>query len=331
MRLTWKKLSLAAFGCMLGTQASAAALPGEGVSVEPVYTVQEEMFQTIIVDKALEKLGYSVQAPKMVDYNVGYTSIANGDVTFMTTNWDPLHDAKYAKAGGDKVFYRKGYYITGAAQGYLIDKKTAEKYHITNIAQLKNPKIAKLFDADGDGKADLTGCNPGWGCAAVTNYQMKKFGLSKTVDLKEGNYSAVIANTIARYRAGKPVIYYTWTPNWVGGILVPGKDVVWLQVPFSAIPGDPNADTALSNGKNYGFNMNSERIVANKKWAQKNPAAAKLFAIMKLNIKDVSSENLMMRKGQSSEAEITQHADEWIKSHQSEFNQWIEQAKQAAH
>ncbi|OLT68771.1 hypothetical protein BI334_30540 [Moorena producens 3L] len=29
--------------------------------------------------------------------------------------------------------------------------------------QLKNPKIAKLFDSDGDGKANLTGCNPGWG------------------------------------------------------------------------------------------------------------------------------------------------------------------------
>ena len=48
--------------------------------------------------------------------------------------------------------------------GYLIDKKTAEKYHITNIEQLKDPKIASLFDANGDGKADMTGCTPGWGC-----------------------------------------------------------------------------------------------------------------------------------------------------------------------
>ena len=35
--------------------------------------------------------------------------------------------------------------VTGAAQGYLIDRKTAEKYHITNIAQLKDQKLAKLF------------------------------------------------------------------------------------------------------------------------------------------------------------------------------------------
>ena len=53
----------------------------------------------------------------------------------------------------------KGVYSDNAAQGYLIDKKTADQYKITNIGQFKDPKIAKLFDADGDGKADLTGCN----------------------------------------------------------------------------------------------------------------------------------------------------------------------------
>lgn len=60
---------------------------------------------------------------------------------------------------GDKKFYREGVFVNGAAQGYLIDKKTADQYKITNIAQLKDPKIAKLFDTNGDGKADLTYCN----------------------------------------------------------------------------------------------------------------------------------------------------------------------------
>jgi glycine betaine/proline transport system substrate-binding protein len=62
----------------------------------------------------------------------------------------------------------------------LIDK-TAEQYHIKSIDQLKDPKIAKLFDTNGDGKADLTGCTPGWGCEAVINHQIDAYGLSKTV------------------------------------------------------------------------------------------------------------------------------------------------------
>jgi glycine betaine/proline transport system substrate-binding protein len=121
-------------------------------------TISEETFQTLLVSRALEKLGYTVEKPSEVDYNVAYTSIAAGDTTFIATNWQPLHDDMYAAAGGDNKFYRKGVYVSGAAQGYLIDKKTAEQYHITSIDQLKDPQIAKLFDTNNDGKADLTGC-----------------------------------------------------------------------------------------------------------------------------------------------------------------------------
>lgn len=51
----------------------------------------------------------------------------------------------------------------------------------------------------------------------------------------------------------------------------PGKDVVWLQVPFSSLPGEQkNIDTKLPNGANYGFPVNTMHIVANKAWAEKN-------------------------------------------------------------
>ena len=136
-----------AFATLVSTSTFAADLPGKGITVQPVQsTISEETFQTLLVSRALEKLGYTVNTPSEVDYNVGYTSIASGDATFTAVNWQPLHDDMYAAAGGDKKFYREGTFVTGAAQGYLIDKKTADQYHITNIEQLKDPKIAKLFD-----------------------------------------------------------------------------------------------------------------------------------------------------------------------------------------
>ncbi|MGO2507478.1 glycine betaine/L-proline ABC transporter substrate-binding protein ProX [Vibrio hibernica] len=341
MKTTWmtktrttKAITGALFASALTFTAATYAenLPGKGITVQPIQsTVAEETFQTLIVNKAMESLGYTVEPTKEVDYNVGYTSIANGDATYLAVNWAPLHKDKYEQAGGDDKYYRKGQYITGAAQGYLIDKKTADKYHITNIEQLKDPKIAKLFDTNDNGKADLTGCNPGWGCEPVVNHQMKDFGLEATVDNNQGSYSAIIADTIARYKNGESILYYTWTPYWVSGVLVPGKDVVWLEVPHSSLPGDrSDIDTTLPNGKNYGFQMNSMRIVANKKFAEENPAAAKLFAIMKLDINDVSAENLMMQKGQNKPADIEAHANGWIKAHQKQFDAWIKQAKAAA-
>ena len=239
-----------AFATLISTQTFAADLPGKGITVNPVQsTITEETFQTLLVSRALEKLGYTVNKPSEVDYNVGYTSLASGDATFTAVNWTPLHDNMYEAAGGDKKFYREGVFVNGAAQGYLIDKKTADQYKITNIAQLKDPKIAKLFDTNGDGKADLTGCNPGWGCEGAINHQLAAYELTNTVTHNQGNYAAMMADTISRYKEGKPVFYYTWTPYWVSNELKPGKDVVWLQVPFSALPGDKNADTKLPNGR----------------------------------------------------------------------------------
>jgi len=320
-----------AFATLVSGSALAADLPGKGITVQPVQsTISEETFQTLLVSRALEKLGYTVSKPSEVDYNVGYTSIASGDATFTAVNWKPLHDDMYTAAGGDKKFYREGVYVTGAAQGYLMDKKTAEKYHITKIDQLKDPKLAKIFDTNGDGKADLTGCTPGWGCEAVINHQIDAYGLSNTVVHNQGNYAAMMADTITRFKEGKPVLYYTWTPYWVSDVLKPGKDVVWLQVPFSAMPGEQkDIDTKLPNGANYGFPVNTMHIVANKAWAEKNPAAAKLFALMKLPISDINAENAMMHEGHSSEADIQGHVDGWISAHQQQFDGWVKEAMAA--
>lgn len=68
--------------------AGANDLPGKGIKINPVQsTISEETFQTLIVAKALEELGYDVQPIKEVDYNVAYASIANGDATYLATSW----------------------------------------------------------------------------------------------------------------------------------------------------------------------------------------------------------------------------------------------------
>ncbi|TXR51406.1 glycine betaine/L-proline ABC transporter substrate-binding protein ProX [Reinekea thalattae] len=324
-----KSILAVAAATSLSLNAIADDMPGKGVEVTPVQSaIAEESFQTIVINKALEQLGYDVQDIKEVDYSAGYTSIANGDATYMAVNWYPLHNGMFESAGGDEVFYRKGAYIEGAAQGYLIDKKTADKYGITNINDLQDPKIAALFDTNGDGKADLTGCQAGWGCEGVIEHQLDAFELRDNINHNQGQYAAIISDTIVRYNEGQPIFYYTWTPYWVSGKLVPGKDVVWLEVPFSANPN--GTDTTLPNGKNYGFEINQERILANKEFAMENPAAAKLFEVAKLPINHVSAENMLIANGEDSQQQIEAHAENWIKANQATFDSWIEQALAAA-
>jgi glycine betaine/proline transport system substrate-binding protein len=312
-----------------GLAAHAAAdLPGKGIKVQPLQSaIAEETFQTLLVSRGLEKLGFDVQPIKEIEPATGHIAIANGDATFLADHWDPLHADFYKNGGGDTKLFRKGVYSGNAAQGYLIDKKTADKYNITTIDQLKDPKLAKLFDSTGDGKADLTGCNPGWGCEAVIEHQLTAFGLRDTVSHAQGTYSALIADTITRFQKGQPVLYYTWTPYWVSGVLRPGKDVVWLEVPFSSLPGEQSKlDTQLSNGKNYGFTLNTQRIVANKAFTDKNPSAAKLFEVMSLPVGDINAQNKRMKSGENSQKDIAQHTDAWIKGHQKTFDSWIAKA-----
>ena len=312
--------------------AFAATLPGTGIKVQPLQnTIAEATFQTLLVTKALQKLGYDVQPTKEIAPPTAHIAIANGDATFMADHWNPLHADFYRNAGGDAKLSRTGVYSDNSAQGYLIDKATATKYKITNISQLADPKIAKLFDTDGDGKADLTGCDPGWGCEAVIEHQLTAFKLRNAVTHKQGSYSALIADTITRHKEGKPILYYTWTPYWVSGVMVPGRDVVWLEVPFSSLPGEQaRIDTKLSNGKNYGFVVNQQNIVANKTFVDANPAAAKLFSLMKLPMADISAENMRMNKGEGSPADIDRHTTGWIKAHQALFDGWISQSLAAA-
>ena len=68
-----------------------ATLPGKGTTVQPIQSSVRKAFQTILVSKALEKLGYTVKAPRETEYATGHLALANGDATFMATHWDPLH------------------------------------------------------------------------------------------------------------------------------------------------------------------------------------------------------------------------------------------------
>ena len=323
---------IAAGALVFATNISAASLPGVGTSVQPLKSsIAEETFQTLLVMKGLERLGYEVKPIKEIEYAAGHIAIANGDATFLADHWDPLHIDFFQKAGGEEKLYREGVYSPRGLQGYLIDKKTADAHGIKNIGQFKDPKIAKLFDSNGDGKADLTGCTPGWGCEKVIEHHLDAYGLRDNVTHNQGSYSAIIADTIARYKQGDPIFYYTWTPYWISGVLVPGKDVVWLQVPFSSLPGErKDIDTALPDGANYGFQANNPRIVANKAFTDAHPDAAKLFSVMHVSNNDISAQNLRMRDGEASAKDIERHADAWIRANQAKFDGWIAEAMNAA-
>lgn len=325
------KLTAAGSFAAMALTANAESMPGKGVEVTPIFpTIAEERFRGEIAIAGLEALGYEVEEPKETEYATMMLALSYGDADFSVHMWDILHNEFYENSGGDRTMVKAGNVIPGVLQGYLIDKKTAEEHNITKLTDLKKPEIAKLFDANGDGKADLTGCNPGWGCELVIDHQLKAYDLSDTVTHNQGSYFALMADTITRYKEGKSILYYTWVPQWISGVLVEDKDVVWLEVPHTSLPDGNNEVNTSFQGKNLGFAVDQVKSVLNKEFAEENPAATKFLSLVQITAGDESAQNLKMQNGEKSMKDIKRHAKEWISAHQDTFDSWLAEARATA-
>jgi len=290
----------------------------------------EEHFQTEIVKIGLEKLGYQVETPQEIDYTAIYVSLANEDLDYSVIYYDPLHQSFFDNAGGSEKLEGVGNVTPNQIAGYQIDKKTADKYKISNIGQLKDPEIAKLFDSDGDRKANLVGCNAGWGCELVIDHHIKAYELEETVEHDRGQYTALLADSITRQKQGESVLFVAFNPHWIGVVLKPDQDTIWLEVPFTSLPekmGDNfTVKDTSDNGKNLGFAKYQQRIIANNKFLAANPMAKRWFELVRIPVEDINKESLRIKDGENKPKDIRRHAEEWVTNNQELFNSWIEEA-----
>jgi len=177
-------------------------------------------FQAEIYKQALEKMGYKVTEPKAIKPSVFYVAAAAGDLDLWVNGWFGTHDG-YIKEAKGKV-KKVGYVMKkGGLQGYLIDKKSADSLGIKSVMDIK--KHAAKFDSNGDGKADMVACPPGWGCEKQITKHFAELGLGDFINPVKADYSASMADVVAKYKNGKPVLFYTWTPNWTVGALKLGQ------------------------------------------------------------------------------------------------------------
>ncbi|SKB12989.1 glycine betaine transporter subunit; membrane component of ABC superfamily (modular protein) [Planktothrix sp. PCC 11201] len=290
----------------------------------------EDRFQTEIVNIGLERLGYKTAPLVAVAYPALYTAVANGDLDIAPVFGDPGHNEFYQNAGGEKKLEKVGL-LFPLIQGYQIDKKTADKYGITNLQQFQDPKIAQLFDSDGDGKADLVGCDPGWSCELEIEHQMDAYKLRDTVEINQGNYTALIADALTRYKQGKPFFSYVYSPFWLGQVLKVDQDVIWLEVPFTTSNiGNLTAKDTSVNGKNLGMVLGKYRVIANRKFLAAHPSVKHFLERVKIPYEDMIQESYRIKKGEDKPQDIRRHAEEWVRQNQDLFDGWLAQINQTS-
>lgn len=296
-------------------------------------------FQAEIYYQLLEELGYDVTHPSNNESaaQVFYTSLGEGDLDFWANGWFPLHDEFVAD---QENLEKVGTQIdAGAFQGYLIDKPTAEEHDITSIEQIaEDDELKSLFDFQGDDRADLVGCNSGWGCHDTIEEHLSEEGLEEDIEHLSAEYSALVADAVGRYERGESILWYTWTPNWTIAELVPGEDVLWIEssthpdeqepVEGDMVPGGP--DACVNDPCDIGWQANDIRVVANSDFLDENPAAEALFEEIELTVDEIADQNQRMDEGEDSREDIEQHATEWIEDNQDTVDDWLETAREAA-
>ncbi len=117
---------------------------------------------------------------------------------------------------------------------------------------------------------------------------------------------------------------------WIAGVLVEDRDVVWLEVPRTDLPGGKNDVDTMYKGKNLGFAVDKVEAVLNRDFAEKNPAALKFLSEMQITTADESAQNLKMQQGENKPADIRRYSEQWVAAHRAQFDQWLQAARDAA-
>ena len=294
--------------------------------------------QAAIYHMLLEELGYKVSDPADAELApvTFYQRMGRGEFDFWANGWYPTHADIIEYLEVEHPMRPIGYEILGGGlQGVLVDKATADAYGITRWDDIgNNPEIARLFDIDGNGKADLMGCDNGWNCQLVLDDTIAQNGWRNTIEQVTSGHFALFRDSVRRLNRGEPILQYVWTPGAFTAELVPGTDVIWLSVnnpvtgqtgasalPISQCPGQPCQT---------GFVPHDIRVVARNGFLAANPAAARLFELVEIPLNDIARQNLAFDSGANTEFDIRSAANRWIADNRANVDQWLDEARAAA-
>ena len=266
--------------------------------------------QAAIYTALIQELGHEVTDPAastLSPYSF-YPALATGQYDLWANGWFPLHDIylEGENVTGQEVdlpIEPVGWQVDdGATDGLMVDKATADRLGITSMDDVAGN--AGVFDNDGDGKADLFGCNVGWGCETAINGQIADESWGAGVEQISGVYNDLAQGVVAKVAAGEPALFYAWTPNWTNTVLVAGENAVWLQ-----------------------SNVNDIRAVANTDFLDDNPDIRRLLEVVAIPLSDIAAQNAKMAAGDYTEADIEADAEAWIAANRDKVDSWLATAR----
>ena len=325
-------------GCLPQSNAISDT-PGAGVTVVAARAPRATgHFQAEVFAHLLRRLGYSVAPPaeQQLTGDQFYAAAARGDVDFWANGWFPADDFRLDRdlddGGriGDHVEAVGVEVRRGALQGVLIDTRTADARGIGSLSDIAaDDDLIDRFDVDGNGVADVFGCEPEWSCAEQLDAILGRYGgrFEQVID----DYATNFDRAVRRLEAGEATLLYVFTPSAAAAGAPPGESVRWIDVdlgeapPVAVAPGTCTADPCR-----LGFTPSDIRVVANSSFLADEPAARVLFEQVVIPLADINTQNLEREQGADSQEAIAAAAESWILERKALVLDWLTMARRAA-
>ena len=267
--------------------------------------------QAAIYAQLIEELGHEVTDPaagELSPYSF-YPALAARQYDLWANGWFPLHNIflEGENVTGQAVelpIEPIGWQVAkGATDGLMVDKATADSAGIASMSDVA--ANAGLFDANGNGKADLIGCNAGWGCQTAIDDMIADESWGSGVEQISGDYNSLISSVVDKVMAGQSALFYAWTPNWTNTVLVDGENAVWLE---SAV--------------------NDIRAVANTDFLDDYPDIGRLLEVVAIPLTDIAAQNAKMAAaGDYTDADVEADAAAWIAANRDRVDGWLATAR----
>ena len=263
------------------TAVSGGKDVGQGKKISIGYVPWDDgVASTFLWKEILEERGYQVDA-KQFDAGPLYTSVASGNVDFMTGAWLPTTHDQYWKKYGGKLDDLGAWYDRTSLEltvpSYMKD--------VNSLADLKGK--ASRFG----GK--ITGIESSAGETALLKSKvLKAYGLDQEYKVVDSSTPAMLAELKRAYAQKDPIVVTLWSPHWAYN----DYDLKKLK--------DPKGAWGSGDGIH---------TVARKGFAQDNPVVGRWLKNFKLDEKQLTGLEAEINKAGKGRQQDAVRA--WLKQH----------------
>lgn len=203
---------LLAFGSTPGAMAADEVVLGE-LSWDGSRAIAHVLKAAI--DQHLDHEARIIQAEPAVIFAA--MDKGDGSIDVFTDLWMPNQAEKWARyiAEGSRqsVLVNDEPYM--GVQGLFVPGYIQDEHGVKSVQDLADPKIAKLFDSDGDGQGEYWPGGPGWNSTNVEQVKARSYGYAEYFEPFIVSDAVFKAKLKTDYRRQDGVLFYYWTPEWI--------------------------------------------------------------------------------------------------------------------